>query len=192
MKQDWRVVGLFVGSICILGAIVGGPLLYSINLSLYKAESFIAPSRWVGLDNYATVLMDALFWKALLNGLMITVIAIVFQVALGISIALVLNRQFVGQSAVRALAVLPYLLPTVVACLIIQWVLDPNYGLVRSILASFGLPMFDWGAEPATAMGTIILVSVWIWTPFVVTCVLAGLQNVPAPGSSSGISRCRA
>jgi multiple sugar transport system permease protein len=180
MKQDWRVIGLFVGGICVLGAIVGGPLLYSINLSLYKAESFIAPSRWVGFENYTAVLADALFWKALLNGLTISVIAIVLQVVLGISIALVLNRQFVGQAAVRALAILPYLLPTVVACLIVQWVLDPNYGLIRSILASFGLRMFDWGAEPATAMGTIILVSVWIWTPFVVTCVLAGLQTIPA------------
>lgn len=180
MRQDWRIISLFVGGVLILGAIVGGPLLYSIKLSFYAAESFIAPPRWVGLGNYLTVLEDRNFWDALLNGIIISISAIVLQVMLGVTIALVLNRQFVGQTVVRALSIVPYFLPTVVACLIAQWMLDPNYGLIKSILASFGSSMFDWGANSATAKGTIVLVSVWIWTPFVVTCVLAGLQTIPA------------
>ncbi|MGL4556317.1 MAG: carbohydrate ABC transporter permease, partial [Afipia sp.] len=120
------------------------------------------------------------FWAALMNGLVISIFAIISQVVLGVSIALVLNRQFVGQTIVRALSIVPYFLPTVVACLIAQWMLDPNYGLIKSVLASFGSSMFDWGANSATAKGTVVLVSVWIWTPFVVTCVLAGLQTIPA------------
>ena len=59
----------------------------------------------------------------------ISISAIVLQVTLGVTIALVLNRQFVGQAVVRALSIVPYFLPTVVACLIAQWMLDPNYGL---------------------------------------------------------------
>ena len=58
MRQDWRIIGLFVGGVLILGAVVGGPLLYSIKLSFYAAESFIAPPRWVGLDNYLTALKN--------------------------------------------------------------------------------------------------------------------------------------
>ena len=180
MRQDWRIIGLFVGGVLILGAVVGGPLLYSIKLSFYAAESFIAPPRWVGLDNYLTALKNPSFWAALMNGLVISIFAIISQVVLGVSIALILNRQFVGQTIVRALSVVPYFLPTVVACLIAQWMLDPNYGLIKSVLASFGSSMFDWGANSATAKGTVVLVSVWIWTPFVVTCVLAGLQTIPA------------
>ncbi|MBQ8103740.1 MAG: carbohydrate ABC transporter permease [Afipia sp.] len=180
MRQDWRIIGLFVGGVLILGAVVGGPLLYSIKLSFYAAESFIAPPRWVGLDNYLTALKNPSFWAALMNGLVISIFAIISQVVLGVSIALVLNRQFVGQTIVRALSIVPYFLPTVVACLIAQWMLDPNYGLIKSVLASFGSSMFDWGANSATAKGTVVLVSVWIWTPFVVTCVLAGLQTIPA------------
>lgn len=179
MRQDWRIVTLFVASVLLLGAIVGGPLLYSIKLSFYTAESFIAVPRWVGLGKYQQVLLSPLFWNALWNGLVISISAIVLQVLLGVSIALVLNRRFIGQTVVRALAILPYFLPTVVACLIAQWLLDPNYGLIKEILKSFGLGMFDWGAESSTAKGTIVLVSVWIWTPFVVTCVLAGLQTIP-------------
>lgn len=180
MRQDRRIIALFVGSVLILGAIVGGPLLYSIKLSFYAAESFIAPPHWVGFGNYLLVLGNPAFWGALLNGLTISISAITMQVVLGISIALVLNRQFVGQTVVRALSIVPYFLPTVVACLIAQWILDPNYGLVKSILGSFGLGMFDWGSDSFTAKGTVVMVSVWIWTPFVVTCVLAGLQTIPS------------
>lgn len=180
MKQDWRIVSLFVGSVLVLGAIVGWPLVYSINLSFYTAKSFIAEPQWVGLGNYIEVLQDPLFWQALRNGLTIAVSAIVLQVTLGVGIALVLNQYFFGQTVVRAISILPYFLPTVVACLVAQWILDPNYGLTKSVLASFGIGMFDWTANPSTAKGTIVLVSVWIWTPFVTTCVLAGLQTIPA------------
>jgi len=180
MRQDWRIIGLFIGSVLVLGAIVGGPLLYSIKLSFYTASSFIDQPRWVGLGNYLKVLSEPLFWGSLLNGITIAISAIVLQVVLGISIALVLNRQFVGQTVVRALSIVPYFLPTVVACLITQWILDPNYGLLKSIFASFGYGMFDWGGDATNAKATIVLVSVWIWTPFVVTCVLAGLQSIPS------------
>jgi multiple sugar transport system permease protein len=179
MRQDWRIIGLFIGGVLVLGTIVGGPLLYSIKLSFYTAASFIDPPQWVGLGNYVKVLSEPLFWGSLLNGVTIAISAIVLQVVLGVTIALVLNRQFVGQTVVRALSIVPYFLPTVVACLITQWILDPNYGLLKSVFASFGYGMFDWGGNSTSAKATIVLVSVWIWTPFVVTCVLAGLQSSP-------------
>jgi len=179
MVQDWRIVTLFVGSILVLGAIVGGPLVYAIMLSFYSAKSFIGELQWVGLANYAKAIQDPLFWRSFSNGLMIALSAIVLQVVLGVGIALVLNKKFLGQSVVRAVSILPYFLPTVVACLIAQWILDPNYGLIKSMLASIGLGMTDWSSHAFTARGTIVLVSVWLWTPFVVTCVLAGLQTIP-------------
>lgn len=180
MIQDWRVRALFFASVLALGVIIGGPLVFSIGLSFYSSESFVSPSHWVGLKNYVELLSDGLFWRALVNGLVIAILAIALQVALGISIALVLNEKFIGRSLVRAVAVLPYLLPTVVACLIVQWILDPNYGLLKSVLLPFGIGMFDWGQSSESAIAVVVLVSVWIWTPFVVTCVLAGLQGIPA------------
>ncbi|HQS45870.1 MAG: ABC transporter permease [Rhizobiales bacterium 24-66-13] len=179
MVQDRRVVALFIGSILLLGVIIGGPLVYAIMLSFYSAKSFVGELQWVGLANYAKTIQDPLFWQAFANGLMIALAAIFLQVVLGVGIALVLNRRFFGQSVVRAVSILPYFLPTVVACLIAQWILDPNYGLLKSILASFGIGIADWSAQGVTARGTIVLVSVWLWTPFVITCVLAGLQTIP-------------
>jgi len=64
MRQDWRIIGLFIGGVLVLGTIVGGPLLYSIKLSFYTAASFIDPPQWVGLGNYVKVLSEPLFWLA--------------------------------------------------------------------------------------------------------------------------------
>lgn len=180
MKQDRRIIALFVGSVLILGIIIVGPLLYSINLSFYSADSFIAKPYWVGLNNYLVTLKSPLFWKSLANGLVIALSAISLQVILGIAIAMVLHQKFIGQTIARALAILPYFLPTVVACLVAQWMLDPNYGVVKSMLSSIGVGMIDWSSNAIAAKGLIVFVSVWLWTPFVVTCVLAGLQNIPS------------
>lgn len=179
MVQDWRIVALFIGSISLLAFIIGGPLIYAVMLSFYSARSFMSEPEWVGLSNYIKVLQDPLFWNSLTNGLTIALSSIVLQVVLGVGIAMVLNKRFVGQTIARSIAILPYFLPTVVACLVAQWILEPNYGLVKTALASIGVGMLDWSSHAFTAKGTIILVSVWLWTPFVVTCVLAGLQTIP-------------
>jgi multiple sugar transport system permease protein len=179
MVQDRRIVALFIGSISLLAFIIGGPLIYAVMLSFYSARSFMSEPEWVGLSNYIKVLQDPLFWNSLTNGLTIALSSIVLQVVLGVGIAMVLNKRFVGQTIARSIAILPYVLPTVVACLVAQWILEPNYGLVKTALASIGVGMLDWSSHAFTAKGTIILVSVWLWTPFVVTCVLAGLQTIP-------------
>jgi multiple sugar transport system permease protein len=179
MVQDRRIVALFIGSISLLAFIIGGPLIYAVMLSFYSARSFMSEPEWVGLSNYIKVLQDPLFWNSLTNGLTIALSSIVLQVVLGVGIAMVLNKRFVGQTIARSIAILPYFLPTVVACLVAQWILEPNYGLVKTALASIGVGMLDWSSHAFTAKGTIILVSVWLWTPFVVTCVLAGLQTIP-------------
>ena len=179
MVQDRRIVALFIGSISLLAFIIGGPLIYAVMLSFYSARSFMSEPEWVGLSNYIKVLQDPLFWNSLTNGLTIALSSIVLQVVLGVGIAMVLNKRFLGQTVARSIAILPYFLPTVVACLVAQWILEPNYGLVKTALASIGVGMLDWSSHAFTAKGTIILVSVWLWTPFVVTCVLAGLQTIP-------------
>jgi len=179
MVQDRRIVALFIGSISLLAIIIGGSLIYAIMLSFYSARSFMSEPQWAGLSNYSKVLQDPLFWNSLMNGLTIAISAIVLQVVLGVGIAMVLNKRFLGQTVARSIAILPYFLPTVVACLVAQWILEPNYGLLKSALASIGVGMLDWSSHAFTAKGTIVLVSVWLWTPFVVTCVLAGLQTIP-------------
>jgi len=178
-RRDWTLIWFLLIGVVVVGSIIGVPLVHAIQLSMYKMESFVGEPEWVGFANYSRVLADHEFWRAFGNGMLIALSSILAQLVLGVAIAMILNQSFVGQGMARGLMILPYLLPTVVACLTFEWLLDGSYGLVKTMLSGSGIPMFDWSATRTSATATIVLVSVWIWTPFVVTCVLAGLQGIP-------------
>lgn len=160
--------------------LIVAPVVYAISLSFYHMDSFVGTPRWAGLDNYARVLSEWTFWRALINGFIYSLGTIVFQVVLGIGFALVLNQVFPFRNIVRGLSILPYLLPTVVVVLTFKWMVDGSIGVLTAVIAALGLPPVHWFESPAAAMGSVILVSVWMWTPFVTTTFLAALQTVPS------------
>ncbi|MFX8762468.1 ABC transporter permease subunit, partial [Acinetobacter baumannii] len=98
---------------------------------------------------------------------------------LGIGFALILNEVFPGRNFVRGLSILPYLLPTVVVILTFKWMVDGSIGIITKAIAAIGLPPVNWFESSGAAMSSTILVSVWMWTPFVTTCFLAALQTIP-------------
>ncbi|MBE0688683.1 MAG: sugar ABC transporter permease [Anaerolineae bacterium] len=155
------------------------PVTFSVGLSFYKMESFVGTPEWVGLDNYKSVLSDADFWRALLSGTIYAGLSIVLQLVLGVGLALILHQSFFGKSLVRGLSILPYLLPTVIVVLTFKWMVDGSVGIVTELLKASGLPEVRWFETSSAAMMSNVLVSVWMWTPFVTTCFLAGLQTVP-------------
>ena len=175
----WLLPGfLSIGALATLILIVG-PALYAISLSFYEHQSLTSEPVWVGFANYARVLAGDEFWNALWNGFVYAMAAIVLQVVLGIGFALLLHQPFYGRSLLRGLAFLPYLLPTVVAVLTFKWMIDGSLGIVTIVLDTLGLPPIYWFETESAAMMSVILVSVWLWTPFVTTTFLAGLQTVP-------------
>lgn len=175
----WLLPGfLSIGALATLILIVA-PALYAISLSFYEQQSLTSDPVWVGFANYARVLASGEFWNALWNGFVYAMAAIVLQVVLGIGFALMLHQPFYGRSLLRGLAFLPYLLPTVVAVLIFKWMIDGSLGIVTIVLDTLGLPPIYWFETETAAMISVILVSVWLWTPFVTTTFLAGLQTAP-------------
>jgi multiple sugar transport system permease protein len=168
------VVGLLVTL-----ALIVAPVVYAISLSFYKLDSFVGDPTWVGLDNYIAVVKLPEFWQALWNGVVYSFGSIVLQVVLGIGFALVLNEVFPGRNFIRGLSILPYLLPTVVVVLTFKWMVDGSIGIITHAVEAMGLPPINWFESPGAAMTSVILVSVWMWTPFVTTCFLAALQTVP-------------
>ena len=175
----WLLPGfLSIGALATLVLIVG-PALYAISLSFYEQQSLTSEPVWVGFANYARVLASAEFWNALWNGFVYAMVAIVLQVVLGIGFALLLHQPFRGRTLLRGLAFLPYLLPTVVAVLTFKWMIDGSLGIVTIVMDTLGLPPIYWFETESAAMMSVILVSVWLWTPFVTTTFLAGLQTVP-------------
>ena len=176
----WLLPGfLAVGVVATLFLIIG-PALYAVSLSFYDMPSLTAKPVWVGLAKYAEVLASAEFWNAMWNGILYAGLSIVLQVVLGIGFALLLNQNFIGRTLLRGLAFLPYLLPTVVAVLVFKWMVDGSLGIITILMDDWGLPPIWWFETETASMVSVILISVWLWTPFVTTTFLAGLQTVPS------------
>lgn len=171
---SFLAIGLLVTLVLIVA-----PVIYAISLSFYRMDSFIGTATFVGLDNYIAIVKLPEFWRALWNGVVYSAGSIVLQVVLGIGFALILNEAFPGRNFIRGLSILPYLLPTVVVILTFKWMVDGSIGVLTKAIAAAGLPPVAWFESSGAAMASVILVSVWMWTPFVTTCFLAALQTVP-------------
>jgi multiple sugar transport system permease protein len=156
------------------------PLLMSLWSSLHY-DVFTQPDRYhfVGLQNYAVMLRNALFWNALRNSLIFFVTTVVSTMLLGTVIALLLDRDLGPLGWVKTL----YLLPMVVAPVVvgIQWrfMLNDTFGVIPYLMRTLHLPTRAWLTEPVGAMVWLIAVDLWYYTPIVILLVSAGLATVP-------------
>jgi len=127
--------------------------------------------RFVGLDNYATVLTDGRLRAALFNTVVLTASAVLVSVLLGLGLAILLDRKFPGRGVVRTLLITPFLvMPMAAALLWKHAIYNPSYGLINGLLGG----STDWVSQyPMTA---VVATLVWQWTPFMMLILLAGLQ----------------
>lgn len=177
MPRMGRFLWLVLPSALVTVAFVYLPFFGTLGLGFLRMETLISRPEFVGYATFERVLRDPLFWRAFANGLIYAVGAIGLQLVLGISFALALNERFRGRGLLRAVMIFPYVVPTVVGVMVWRWILNENTGIVTKGLEAFGIHV-PWLSHPAWAMMTVILISVWIWTPFVTVTVLAALQTV--------------
>jgi len=172
---------LVVPALILFLGLIAWPLCEGIWLSFQSTDPLTRASRFVGVDNYTALLSGSEFWISLLNTLVWAVSAVVLQVVLGVGAALVLHQNLWFRSLARGLVLFPYLLPTVVAVLVWQWLFNDLYGIVNSLLLRAGLidtPIVWLGRMP-NAMISVVLVGTWKFFPFVVIAILARLQTIP-------------
>jgi trehalose/maltose transport system permease protein len=152
------------------------PMLYALWLSLFRYDlRFPDQRKFIGLDNYLSVLSSPVWWQALANTLLITVASVSLELLLGFGFALVMHRTLVGRRTVRTALLVPYGIITVVAALSWRFAFDPTTGFVNGLLGLQGA----WLAERGTAFVVIILTEIWKTTPFMALLLLAGLTLVP-------------
>jgi multiple sugar transport system permease protein len=178
-NSDRLLLVAFIASVAVTLVLILFPVLHAIQLSFYRSESFVSERTWVGLGNYLRILGESGFWRAFGIGITFSVITILLQVALGIACALLLDQPFFGRPVIRGLAVLPYLLPTVVVAVAFQWLLDGSLGLFTVWAERLGFGRPAWFEDPTMAMLVVVIASVWTWTPFVTISFLAALQTIP-------------
>jgi sorbitol/mannitol transport system permease protein len=149
----------------------------------YSFQSYFfdvpGPPHFIGFSNYTTVFTSSAFRGALVRSVVMTVSAVIVSMILGVAFAVLLDRKFLGRGVVRTLIITPFLVMPAAAALV--WagpMLDPNFGLLNYLLQPFGVHHVAWLSTHA--LGSVIVVMIWQWTPFMTLIVLAGLQGQPA------------
>ena len=137
-----------------------------------------AKARFTGLSNYASVFTDANYRNSLVVSVIMTAVAVIISMVLAVALALLLNQKVLGRGVARTLLITPFLIMPVASALLWKTtMLDPTYGLVNWLLSPFGVHHVAWlSSHP---LGSIIVVLIWRWTPFMTLIVLAGLQGQP-------------
>ncbi len=176
---------LFIApSIILLVAISIFPLIWSVYLSFtrYKVTAPIAPV-WVGLGNYRTILTNNdLYddWHVFQVTALIVIAAVSLEFLLGFGLALILVRKFPGRGLILTLMLTPMMLAPVVVGLFWKFMLDASFGVINYIQSEwFHLPRVDYVNQPGTAIASIIVADVWMWTPFMLLIAVAGLSAIP-------------
>ena len=196
MRQRVRSAWLFlIPMLLVLAAVAGWPLLRTIyfgftNTSLADFEN----RQFVGFSNYLSVLkmpsgrviydgllVDPVWWRAVLNTVKFTVISVTLETIFGLVVALVLNAEFRGRGIVRAAILVPWAIPTIVSAKMWAWMLNDQFGIINDILLRLNLidHKIAWTASADTAMAAVLIVDIWKTTPFMALLILAGLQMVP-------------
>lgn len=163
-----------------VAALIVFPLAWTVYLSLTDAEGSVrADSSFVGLKNYVKVLTDTdRFWPAVLRTVAFTGVALLFEVVLGMAIALLLWRPFRGERWVRVAILMPLVATPVAVGMMWRLIFDPNIGLANQVLGFVGIPPQPWLAGPNSALPTTMFIDIWQWTPMVTLILLAGLTSL--------------
>ena len=166
--------------ILFLAAFVGYPLCYGIFLSL-QDRPVAQPGVFVGLKNFAADFKDPVFWQVVANTFVYTGVATVLKMVGGLGLALAMNQQFRMKNLVRAVLLLPFIVPTVLSTVAWMWILDPAFSVLNWFMIALGVPKPgpSWLGNPILAMASIIFINTWRGLPFYGITLLAGLQTVP-------------
>jgi len=159
----------------IIGAITVYPILYVLWLSLHERLLIGNVSRFIGLENFARLWNDARFWNALGNTLYFTSVSVALEVVLGLAIAMLLHRAFKGKGFMRAIVLIPWAIPTVVAAKMWEWMYNGDFGVFNYLLGAH----INWLGSAAWALNAAIFLDVWKTTPFVALLLMAGLHTIP-------------
>ncbi|MCK2034740.1 sugar ABC transporter permease [Microbacterium sp. SSW1-49] len=156
------------------------PLIRGLMLS-FTATKLVNPAggKPVGVENYEYLLSSDKFWTSVVTTLLYTLFTVVFSVGIGTAVALLLNTAFKGRGIIRAIATIPWAVPTVAAALIFVWIYNNEQGILNRTTAALGMGQHGWLVDPQYGLFAVTLATVWKLTPLVMLVMLSALQSVP-------------
>ena len=159
-------------------------LTYPLGLGVWLGFTDAKIGRageWIGIENYQYLVTDSVFRLSVYNTFIYTLAASVIKFALGLWLALLLNKNIPFKSFVRAIVLLPFIVPTVLSAIAFWWIYDAQFSIVSWVLVKMGVidQYINFLGEPNLARMSTIIANIWRGVPFVAICLLAGLQTIP-------------
>jgi trehalose/maltose transport system permease protein len=173
---------LWVPALAALGFLTLYPLARTLAWSLTDARlATLDHPHWLGLENYAYLLRDPDWWRAVANTAAFTLASVTLETLLGLAVALLLDSRLRGRGALRAAMLVPWAIPAVVSARLWAWIFDDLHGVVNEALRWLGgSGQIPWLADDRLVLVVLVLVDAWKATPFMALLLLAGLQSIPA------------
>lgn len=156
------------------------PIFQTIYQSFFKTGAFGKGNIFIGLDNYKKVLTDVVVWQSLFNTFKYTIIEVPFSIAIGLILAVLLNRKIKGKSFYRTIFFLPMVAAPAAIAMVWRWLYNSEFGLFNHILNSLGLKSVNWISSPSITFISIAVVGVWSILGYNLVLFLAGLQEIPS------------
>ncbi|MSP75105.1 MAG: sugar ABC transporter permease [Rhodospirillaceae bacterium] len=177
--ERWLAMALLAPTAILLGLFIAYPFFEGVLLSLSSARVG-EPGHFVGLKNFHKIWDDSIFRHTVWNTFWYTGVTTVFKLALGLWLAILLNRHFRGKAIIRAFILLPFIIPTVLSTFAWKWMFDPTFSVINWTLFQLGLitTRINWLGDPDLAMTSIIIINIWRGVPFFAITLLAGLQTI--------------
>jgi multiple sugar transport system permease protein len=158
---------------------IGIPTVATFVLAFTHYDILAGTMAWAGLDNFVAIFRDPVWWKAIWNTVVYTFFTVPVAMAVAVVIAVLLNTKMRARAWYRTAVFMPHITATVAIALVWMWMFEPNIGLFNWVLSWFGVRGPAWVSDPAWAMSSVILMSVWKGIGLKMVIYLAALQGVP-------------
>jgi raffinose/stachyose/melibiose transport system permease protein len=176
------VAGLFLlPAFAFLVVFVAWPILSSVRLSFYEWNGITASRRFAGLDNWRMLLADDVFWRALVNNLVVVALSIAIQMPVAMALAVLLHRGGRALKLFKVVYFFPMLMSTVAIGVLFKAVYDVNFGAITPLARALGAGVLarDWLGDPGIALLSVVAVICWQFIPFYMILFLARLVSIP-------------
>ncbi|GHF67230.1 sugar ABC transporter permease [Kitasatospora xanthocidica] len=182
-SQQWAAWGFLTPVVIYLGVFYAYPLYRNIDLSLrnYTVRSFVdGNATFTGPANYRAVLDDPTFMPALTHTVVFTAASLLLQYGIGLALAVFFTQHFRLAATLRALFLVPWLLPLIVSASTWSWMLNSDSGVVNAVLRAVGIGPVNWLTSPSWSLASVVIANIWIGIPFNLVVLYSGLQSIPA------------
>lgn len=171
---------LLLPALVAFAGVILWPFVRALTLSLYKDTVDTPTPFFNGLANFSTVFADPAILGSFVTTAIYVVAATAGTMVLGLGWALVMHQEFPGRGALRALSLLPWVLPSTVCAFVWGWIFNSRFGVINAVLMSLGVIEFPqaWLSTPASAMTAVVITKVWLSIPLYMAFFLAGLQTM--------------